>query len=120
MARTMRPRGTETPSARDYTDCRTYSHAWSQFYPTDWEAPLSGWRLSLRCTRCDTQRHDLISASSGGLLGRRYEWPEDYRIAGEAPSRDELRAQMFTRLKAQLAEHNAVGNITPIRKRRAS
>lgn len=120
MARTMRPRGTEAPRPVDYTECRTYNHSWSQFFPNDWEPPLAGWRLSLRCTRCNTQRHDLVSTSSGGLIGRRYEWPEDYRVIGEAPTRDELRAQMFARLKSQLAEHHAVGTITPIRKKRAS
>jgi hypothetical protein len=75
------------------------------------ETPAYGWRFSLRCTRCTTERHDVI-ARSGHVNGRRYIYPDGYQYAkGERPSRDELRNDLYSRLRAKLAKSHAIGDL---------
>jgi hypothetical protein len=57
--------------------CRTYGHAWDEYSRPDLP-DTAGWRLSLRCARCSTERHDVIDLI-GGLSERRYVYPEGYR-----------------------------------------
>lgn len=80
--------------------CRLYGHAWDEFYPIDLARPVAGWRLSLRCTRCTTERHDLIGRT-GDLEGRRYAYPEDYR---DAPRLDRsiYRKALYSKIKDRL------------------
>ena len=82
--------------------CRTYGHAWEEFYPDDLGEPTFGWRLSLRCVRCTGQRHDVID-HIGQVGQRRYIYPDGYHIArDETPSREEMRQRMFKRIRTQL------------------
>jgi hypothetical protein len=91
--------------------CRVYGHAWDEFYPDNLGTPFYGWRLSLRCGRCTTERHDLID-SIGRVSSRRYIYPEEYAIeAEEKPTRDQLRLAMFDRVRARLAKINAIGTM---------
>lgn len=119
MAR--RPRRSEDA----FLQCRTYNHAWDRFNPIDLDAPWYGWRLSLRCMRCSTERHDNIAYGTGEVMGRRYIYAEGYQYAGEKderPSKEEFREELFTKLRAQLKDYNGLGpkteksNITPIKK----
>lgn len=69
-----------TPSRRlvSYVECKTYGHSWDEYNPSDGD--LDGWayRLTLRCTRCTTTRHDYLDKA--GELGRRhYSYPDGYR-----------------------------------------
>jgi hypothetical protein len=70
--------------------------------------PLFGWRLSLRCVRCTTERHDVID-HIGGVGQRRYIYAEDYRMTrDELPSREELRMSLFRNVRAKLQSAKAV------------
>ena len=103
--------------------CRTYSHAWDEFAPIDMDAPWYGWRLSLRCVRCGTERHDNISYSSGMIMSRKYIYADDYQFKNtETPTKEVFREELFSKLRADLKSHNALGGkeenakITPIKK----
>ena len=83
--------------ARDYVACRTLGHAWDSIPVPRSEAvalpPGSIW-LWLRCTRCSTERKDAVSAMTGYVDRRRYEYPDGYSRAGEDPiARDDWRKQ---------------------------
>jgi hypothetical protein len=109
---------------RDITDdafvkCRIYRHAWDEFYPIDMERPWYGWRLSLRCMRCQTERHDTMDFK-GQLMGRFYLYPDGYQTKGEdRPTLQVFREDLFTRLRDELEAHEQIavnGNVTPIKK----
>jgi hypothetical protein len=90
--------------------CRVYGHSWDEYYPDDLGRPEYGWRLSLRCTRCTTERHDIID-SIGRISQRRYIYVEDYQMGrDETPSRDEMRLAMFARIRTRLAR-DAIGSM---------
>jgi hypothetical protein len=92
--------------------CRTYGHAWDEFYPSVKGPPSFGWRLSLRCTRCTTERHDTIDVL-GHVAAREYLYPEGYHLLrDETPTRDQLRVAMFARVRARLAKVDAIGEMT--------
>lgn len=113
--------------------CRTYGHAWDEFTPIDLEAPWYGWRLSLRCIRCGTERHDNISYNNYSVMGRLYIYPDGYKIevsqGEDRPTKEVFRDELFTQLRAQLKEAHGLGSeeeapkkkrggatITPIKK----
>jgi hypothetical protein len=109
-----------------FVRCRTYNHSWDEFFPIDLESPAYGWRLSLRCTRCGTERHDNIDFK-GGVMGRRYIYAEGYqqRSSDVEVLRDRtvFREELFDRLRAQLEKSHNVGadmpdKVTPITKAR--
>lgn len=104
--------GGERPTQTDFEMCRTIGHAWDD-YNAEQERPLAGWRFSLRCTRCTCERHDVISRLTGSILGRRYLWPEGYRLerGSERPTRPELRNRIFERLRKDLVANNAVAAV---------
>lgn len=79
--------------------CKALGHRWADFSPVDMKRPSFGWRLSLRCERCTTERHDLLN-SLGELIGggRQYVYVEGYREA-EKLSRPELRMVLRNRIK---------------------
>lgn len=97
-----------------FVRCRTYNHAWDEFTPIGLERPLYGWRLSLRCVRCATERHDTVDFH-GGVMSRRYLWPDGYLTGrGEdKPTRTEFREELFTRLRGQLEASESVGGEVP-------
>lgn len=90
--------------------CRVYGHAWDEFYPDNLGTPMFGWRLSLRCIRCTAERHDTID-HIGQVGQRRYIYPEGYQMErDETPTRQEMRQQMFTRVKVRLNEAHAINS----------
>jgi hypothetical protein len=95
-----------------YIRCRTYSHAWDEFNPDDMGPPQWGWRLSLRCTRCATQRHDLIAFRGGKVLGRRYIYPDNY--AQKGVPKVVFREALFFKLRAKLEKANQLGQEEPV------
>lgn len=75
----------------EYVQCRLLGHAWENFIPFGNARKLTGYGLTLRCTRCGTERFDEVN-NLGGLDRRRYDYPEDYRIAkDDRPSHDSMR-----------------------------
>ena len=93
-----------------FIKCRNYLHAWDEFYPIDLDPPMYGYRLSLRCIRCGTERHDNIDFK-GRVMGRRYLYPEGYQQRGVP--KVEFREALFNRLRAKLEEANQVGTTPP-------
>jgi len=101
----------DAPLDPTHVKCRSYGHAWDEFNPIDLEAPLYGWRLSLRCTRCHTERHDNIDFK-GQVMGRRYIYAEGYSIKG-APQRTVFREALFDTLRGKLEKAHQVGGEVP-------
>lgn len=105
--------------AAAFLRCRTYNHAWDEFAPIDLEQPLYGWRLSLRCTRCMTERHDTYDFK-GRLMGRRYRYAPGYQTPrGDVkPSKEVFREALFQKMRAKLEEINSVGAEPPATRRK--
>lgn len=80
----------------DFTRCRTYGHSWIETMDSDWRSHL-GAPLTLRCDRCATERHDVISTGTGEMLTRRYRYPQGYSYYGGSPrpTRSEFRLQLL-------------------------
>ena len=82
----------------DYLRCRTWGHAWEEFVPQG-QRPRWGELFSLRCTRCATERYDVIN-NLGALGSRRYVYPDGYQLAAsETPTRDAFRVELASMLK---------------------
>lgn len=94
----------------NYIRCRSYGHAWDEFAPVDMYPPTYGWRLSLRCLRCTTERHDNMDFK-GKVMGRRYIYPDGY--AQKGVPKTVFREALFSRLRAKLEKANAVGEDIP-------
>ena len=60
--------------------CRTFGHSWEEFIPVGKKGPIFGFRFSLLCTHCGTERHDILD-SSGTLLTREYVYPDKYQVS---------------------------------------
>jgi hypothetical protein len=76
-----------------FVECKTWGHAWDEYNAAD--NPPRGsfrWRMTLRCTRCYTTRHDYLDAT-GHVVSRKYGYADGYRDArgAEKPTRDEMR-----------------------------
>jgi hypothetical protein len=82
--------------------CRTLGHSWDDYLPMKRPAKF-GDRLSFRCVRCATVRHDIVSWVDGQLLDRQYEYPDDYHLA-EKFSRSEFRLVLINRRRKQARE----------------
>ena len=100
----------DTPVTTAFSRCRSYGHAWEEFNPVDMYAPVYGWRLSLRCLRCQTERHDNLDFK-GRVIGRRYIYPDGYRQKGVPPVF--FREALFQSLRAKLEKANAIGEDVP-------
>jgi len=96
--------------------CRTYNHSWDEFFPIDLHPPTYGWRLSLRCIRCGSERFDNLDFK-GRVMSRRYRYAEGYSQKG-APPRTVFREALFDKLRAKLEEVNSVGDIPPVSSKR--
>lgn len=84
----------ETSSS--YVACRTLGHAWDSIPVPRSEAPSGGGLVGLwlRCTRCTTERHDVVQLLSGLVDGRRYVYPDGYQRSREdSLARDDWRKQ---------------------------
>ena len=100
----------ERDTEYDFVRCRTYNHAWDEFFPIDMERPWYGWRLSLRCVRCHTERHDIYDYNQQ-LSQRRYIYPDGYQTpkGEEKPDRAVFREELFSRLREKLEESHSIG-----------
>lgn len=84
-----------------YLLCRTLGHAWMPI-AAEHVGRLGGDPLWLRCERCDTERHDSISRTTGDLMTRQYVYDDSYRhafdesFADAAPSRADFRRMLLT------------------------
>jgi hypothetical protein len=113
----VRVRGADIESDA-FIRCRTYNHAWDEFFPIDMETPWIGWRLSLRCVRCQTERHDVIDFK-GAMMQRRYIYPDGYQTpkGEEKKERSVFREELFEKLRDRLEKSHAIVNEpTPITK----
>lgn len=75
-----------------FIECKTYGHSWDEYNPSSNGLVDSFDRLTLRCTRCATTRHDYLDRT-GDVLHRSYTYPDGYKYAQEEyrPSRAVLR-----------------------------
>lgn len=82
--------------------CRTVLHAWDDL-PVTKTQPIDGIWFVLRCTRCTSERWDVVDAL-GRVLRRQYRYAPGYlRKKGEGRlSRDEYRARLLARRLARL------------------
>jgi hypothetical protein len=79
----------------DFTRCGTFGHAWFDVDSSHWQTDR-GTPLTLRCERCMTERRDVISRTTGELVGRHYIYPSGYHYsAGARPSRDDFRLALL-------------------------
>lgn len=86
--------------------CGVYRHAWDDgATPIGAKpAPPGTVRDSQRCIRCTSWRHDYVDAN-GTVVRRNYEYSDSYKkylsdrrgYDNEAPSMDQLRAQLLAR-----------------------
>ena len=86
------------PSPSDFLMCRTLGHAWDEI-ASDGPA-VGGDPWWLRCVRCSTERHDVVSWMTGELIGRSYVYADGYRHAFDddfdvAPTRQDYRRILF-------------------------
>lgn len=80
-----------------YAECKTLGHAWDEYNPRDGGGGATRWRLTLRCSRCSTTRHDDLDAR-GEVVSRQYAYPDGYRDPVELkPSRAALRLMLVKR-----------------------
>lgn len=77
-------------TARSTYECRALGHAWD-VTTADWRAEF-GLPLSLRCTRCGSERRDSVRPDDGLVLTRHYVHPDSYLSPDEPlPTRAEAR-----------------------------
>lgn len=85
-----------------HLDCRLLSHNWLRVADTHEDPPMFGVRVCFDCTRCGTQRCDVVQRSDGSLLTRSYEYAENYHleaIEGERPvNAPVMRMELIRRL----------------------
>jgi hypothetical protein len=98
-----------TTFSNEFLRCRTWGHRWDDFNPIDMGPPMFGWRESLRCSTCTTERHRIIGRN-GQILSASYKYPEGYQMKKgfKAFPKGELRVEMFNRLRERLAAANAI------------
>jgi len=79
----------------DFIRCRVMRHSWDDYSPTGLRKPSWGTRVSFRCLRCGTERHDIYN-SLGEVGYRRYVYPAGYQYArDERPSAAEFRIMLM-------------------------
>lgn len=106
-------KGGERPSEAQYALCKTINHSWDRVDNPELPAPDIGWRLSLRCIRCQSERHDLISPVTGEVMARRYVYPDGYltpKGTGRV-MRTDLRRGLFEMWKTQLRETEQIARV---------
>jgi hypothetical protein len=84
--------------------CRTYGHGWDEWTPVGMRKPPWGFRLSLRCVRCGTERHDIIDAN-GDVSSRKYYYPDGYKMTrDERPTRPQFRLLLLKEQRREARE----------------
>ena len=79
----------------DFIRCRVFGHSWDDFSPVGMRNPSWGTRVSIRCLRCTTERHDIYN-SLGEVGYRRYIYPGGYQYAkGEKPDMATFRIMLM-------------------------
>lgn len=86
-----------------YIRCRTLGHRWEDFVPVGMPKPWYGHRVSLLCTSCGMERHDLID-THGDVGNRNYRAPDGYTITGGAPDRADFRLEMIRRKSVKMVK----------------
>lgn len=81
-----------------FVRCRTYGHSWDEYTPLTRPSRVFNWQTHLRCTRCQTQRHDSYNAR-GEVEQREYVYPDGYSLA-EKMTRAEFRLELRRRARA--------------------
>lgn len=80
----------------NYVQCRTFGHTW-HVGPLEHESGVF-YAMVLVCSVCHTRRLDTINLRTGGIVARRYEYPDDYRSApGEGLRRFVYRIEFVRR-----------------------
>lgn len=67
--------------------CRAFGHAWEEYVPVGKRKPEFGFRLSLSCSSCGMERHDILD-TYGHLATREYVAPDGYYDIGRWPRAD--------------------------------
>jgi hypothetical protein len=99
-------------------DCRLIGHQWKRVQDTNENPPLFGLRVCYSCERCGSGRCDIVQRTTGGLLGRSYEYVTGYQLEAitdggdrERPvNNDALRFELVRRLD----EHVTVPGVPAI------
>lgn len=100
--------------------CKTIGHSWDEFIPLAMKRSQMGYRLSLLCVRCTTERHDIISIVNGSLIQREYRYPENYRLAIKY-TRDEFRKVLVERMRLRDRKaRRSSKNVVDLRDRRSA
>ena len=81
----------------EFLRCRAFGHAWEEFVPVGMRKPEFGFRFSLLCTSCESERHDLIDVA-GNVAAREYRYMPDYAL-DVATDRAEVRLLYEARRK---------------------
>jgi hypothetical protein len=96
------------PSRSEVYECRHMGHSWDDLPVT--ERPPWGVYMWFRCTRCGTERYDIINQFTGELMNRRYHWPDWYKLTkDERPSIEELRQFQFKLTRKRKRERRKTG-----------
>lgn len=88
-----------------YLHCRTFGHPWEEFVPVGMRKPDFGFRFSLLCTSCGTERHDLLN-QRGEVVQREYRYADKYQVSFKS-SRDEYRVEL-NRRKRRIARRGDI------------
>ena len=85
----------------EWLKCRAFGHAWEEFVPVGKRKPPYGFRISLLCTSCNMERHDILD-TYGRLASRKYDAPEGYYGLGPHERSDFRLAYNSKRKRAEL------------------
>lgn len=89
----------------EYLWCRTVGHSWEEVVADDLPRPEHGWRMALQCSRCLTRRNQIIDDRTGDAEGRRYDYPEGYKL-DEKATRSEMRLEYSKRRQYDFIAEN--------------
>lgn len=92
----------------DFETCRTLRHAWDVLsqLPASEYTPDVFCVLSLRCTRCTTERTDDLDVY-GDLVRRKYDYPDGYQYSETdvTLTLQELRLKLMQRAPVRAVPH---------------
>lgn len=79
----------------NFLHCRTFGHSWEEFVPVGMRKPEIGFRFSILCVSCGTERHDLMNLR-GDVVQREYRYAPGYQVSFSV-GRDEYRIELNRR-----------------------